>query len=139
MAQVTGKADPGRLLAILGPSGSGKTTLLNVLAGQVPQSSAVQLTGRLFVNGETSEDEGSATHTQAYIRQQDLFYSQLTVRETLLMYVCPSPCHYSLDPTSAVSNANWGFHGMTVPPPNIRMHRYHVVGLLACVCPIRWV
>lgn len=103
LAQVTGKADPGRLLAILGPSGSGKTTLLNVLASQVPQSSAVQLTGRLFVNGETSEDEGSATHTQAYIRQQDLFYSQLTVRETLLMYVRPNLLYHSLDPTSAVS------------------------------------
>ncbi|KAL1568548.1 ABC transporter G member 7 [Salvia divinorum] len=38
----------------MGPSGSGKTTLLNVLAGQL-----------------------------AYIRQEDLFFSQLTVRETL--------------------------------------------------------
>jgi ABC-type multidrug transport system ATPase subunit len=58
-----------------------------VLANQVPQSASVQLTGRLFVNGVTGHEEDSTTHTQAYIRQQDLFYSQLTVRETLLMYV----------------------------------------------------
>lgn len=92
--QVTGHAEPGRLLAILGPSGSGKTTLLNVLAGQVPASSALTLHGRLYVNGQlvshsslpsSSSSSSSSEHTQAYVRQQDIFYSQLTVRETLLM------------------------------------------------------
>ena len=90
--QVTGHAEPGRLLAILGPSGSGKTTLLNVLAGQVPASSVLTLHGRLYVNGQLvshsslhSYSSSSTDHTQAYVRQQDLFYSQLTVRETLLM------------------------------------------------------
>ena len=94
-SQVTGHAEPGRLLAILGPSGSGKTTLLNVLAGQVPASSVLTLHGRLYVNGQlvshsslpssSSPASSSTEHTQAYVRQQDLFYSQLTVRETLLM------------------------------------------------------
>lgn len=85
LVQVSGKADPGRLLAILGPSGSGKTTLLNVLANQVPLSKTARLTGRVYVNGVRNHADGEAAHTQAYIRQQDLFYSQLTVRETLLM------------------------------------------------------
>jgi ABC-type multidrug transport system ATPase subunit len=87
LQQVTGTAKPGRLLAILGPSGSGKTTLLNVLAGQVPASPMLSVSGRLYVNGEpaSSAGGGSSHHTQAYVRQQDLFYSQLTVRETLLM------------------------------------------------------
>ncbi|KAG6407781.1 hypothetical protein SASPL_130779 [Salvia splendens] len=54
LRNVSGEAKPGRLLAVMGPSGSGKTTLLNVLASQL-----------------------------AYIRKEDLFFSQLTVRETL--------------------------------------------------------
>jgi ABC-type multidrug transport system ATPase subunit len=80
---VTGSARPGRVTAILGPSGSGKTTLLTALANQVPQSPSVSLTGRVYVNGHLNHDQGG--HTQAFVRQQDEFYSQLTVRETLLM------------------------------------------------------
>jgi len=63
-----------------------------VLAGQVPASSVLTLHGRLYVNGQLvshsflpSSSSSSTDHTQAYVRQQDLFYSQLTVRETLLM------------------------------------------------------
>ncbi|KAH7366449.1 hypothetical protein KP509_18G078800 [Ceratopteris richardii] len=64
----------------MGPSGSGKTTLLNVLAGQLSASSRLKLTGHLYVNGKPFV---SSTHKVAYVRQEDLFFSQLTVRETL--------------------------------------------------------
>lgn len=62
-----------------------------MLAGQVPASNALTLSGRLYVNGQllsaspSSSFSSSVDYTQAYVRQQDLFYSQLTVRETLLM------------------------------------------------------
>uniref|UniRef100_A0A9I9D3P8 ABC transporter domain-containing protein n=1 Tax=Cucumis melo TaxID=3656 RepID=A0A9I9D3P8_CUCME len=62
LKNVSGEAKPGRLLAIMGPSGSGKTTLLNILAGQL-----------------------AASPRLAYVRQEDLFFSQLTVRETLTL------------------------------------------------------
>ncbi|KAK4779470.1 hypothetical protein SAY87_015576 [Trapa incisa] len=65
---VSGEAKPGRLLAIMGASGSGKTTLLNVLAGL------------LEINGRP---KSSKFYRFAYIRQEDIFFSQLTVRETL--------------------------------------------------------
>ncbi|XP_077253751.1 ABC-2 type transporter family protein [Tasmannia lanceolata] len=80
LTNVSGEARPGRLLAIMGPSGSGKTTLLNVLAGQLAASPRLCLTGRLYVNGRPRSSRG---YKVAYVRQDDLFFSQLTVRETL--------------------------------------------------------
>ncbi|XP_008811977.2 ABC transporter G family member 7 [Phoenix dactylifera] len=80
LTNVSGEAKPGRLLAIMGPSGSGKTTLLNVLAGQLAASPRLRLTGHLDVNGRPRTTGG---YKMAYVRQEDLFFSQLTVRETL--------------------------------------------------------
>lgn len=77
---LSGEAKPGRLLAIMGPSGSGKTTLLNVLAGQLVASPRLQLSGLLEFNGQPRANK---PYKFAYIRQDDLFFSQLTVRETL--------------------------------------------------------
>ncbi|KAJ0962755.1 hypothetical protein J5N97_027877 [Dioscorea zingiberensis] len=80
LTNVSGEAKPGRLLVIMGPSGSGKTTLLNVLAGQLAASPRLHLTGHLDVNGKP---RSSGNFKIAYVRQEDLFFSQLTVRETL--------------------------------------------------------
>lgn len=80
LKDVSGEAKPGRLLAIMGPSGSGKTTLLNVLAGQLMSSPRVHLSGLLEINGKPSSNKA---YKFAYVRQEDLFFSQLTVRETL--------------------------------------------------------
>ncbi|ERN00035.1 ABC transporter G family member 7 isoform X1 [Amborella trichopoda] len=80
LKNVSGEAKPGRLLAIMGPSGSGKTTLLNVLAGQLSASPRLRLMGCLHANGRPT---CNASFKIAYVRQEDLFFSQLTVRETL--------------------------------------------------------
>jgi ABC-type multidrug transport system ATPase subunit len=66
-----------RLLAIIGPSGAGKTTLLAALAGQVPVSQQMRLSGSVTVNGVPIDRAG---HRQGYVQQEDIFYSQLTVR-----------------------------------------------------------
>ncbi|KAK4263898.1 hypothetical protein QN277_029253 [Acacia crassicarpa] len=80
LQNVGGEAKPGRLLAIMGPSGSGKTTLLNVLAGQLAASPRLHLSGLLEFNGKPSSKR---SYKFAYVRQEDLLFSQLTVRETL--------------------------------------------------------
>ena len=85
---VSGTAKPGRLLAIMGPSGSGKTSLLNALAAQVPKSNRISLCGTLRHNAtsvgeDTRRNRRLLNDTVAYVQQQDVFYSQLTVRETL--------------------------------------------------------
>ncbi|CAD7696795.1 unnamed protein product [Ostreobium quekettii] len=90
---VSGSARAGRLLAIMGPSGSGKTSLLNALARQVPKTKGMKFTGRLTVNGSAAGLDGLP---QAYVQQDDLFFSQLTVREILTM-----AAHLRLPPSMA--------------------------------------
>ena len=81
----SGAAAPGRMLAIMGPSGSGKTSLLNALAGQVKGGSSASLTGRLLIDGKACGGASQVAGLRvAYVRQEDIFYTQMTVRETLL-------------------------------------------------------
>lgn len=73
-----------RLLAIMGPSGSGKTTLLNTLAHQVACQKNLDLAGEIRINGQPVE---SANIRQGYVQQEDMFFSQLTVRSADLSIV----------------------------------------------------
>ena len=82
LSDLHGEAKPGRILAIFGPSGSGKTTLLNVLAGQLPYSSALELEGYVTANGQPMPCKQVRT---GFVAQEDLFFSQMTVYETLMM------------------------------------------------------
>ena len=66
----------------MGPSGSGKTTLLDCLASHVQQSNNLLLEGEIFVNGEIC-NQNMGNIRKGYVRQEDIFYSQMTVRETL--------------------------------------------------------
>ena len=72
----------------MGPSGSGKTTLLNALAGQVPASKQLTLRGRIHINGVPQQ---KSSHAQGYVQQEDVFFSQLTVR--LPLFAAYSPVH----------------------------------------------
>jgi ABC-type multidrug transport system ATPase subunit/ABC-type multidrug transport system permease subunit len=74
---VTGCAQPGEMVALMGPSGSGKTTLLNVLGGR----GRANLQGEVYLNNEPFKK--SLRRTIAYVLQEDIFYSELTVRQQL--------------------------------------------------------
>ncbi|KAI3795845.1 hypothetical protein L1987_38505 [Smallanthus sonchifolius] len=77
--QVTGFAQPSRILGIMGPSGSGKSTLLDSLAGRLARN--VIMTGNVLVNGRKRRlDYGIV----AYVTQEDILLGTLTVRETLI-------------------------------------------------------
>ncbi|XP_055951015.1 uncharacterized protein LOC129985122 [Argiope bruennichi] len=73
---VFGSAGPGELLSIMGPSGSGKTTLLNCLFGAQKTDSGV-----ITLNGEVLNKD--LRRRIAYVRQDELFCSGLTVRGLL--------------------------------------------------------
>lgn len=80
LKNVSGSAFPGELLALMGPSGSGKTSLLDALSGRSAYES-----GMLNVNGV--EVKGAMMkkfkRKVAYVKQRDLFFDHLSVREQL--------------------------------------------------------
>jgi len=77
--EISGQASPGEVLAIMGPSGSGKTSLLNVIAGRS------SFTGELSVNGDRTDAAlmKQLRRKVAYVKQSDLFFDHLTVRDQL--------------------------------------------------------
>lgn len=80
LQNASGIARPGRVVAILGPSGSGKSTLLNSLSGRLQASPSISLHGNVTFNGNPLDRSKLPI---AYVTQEDLFFTQLTVRETL--------------------------------------------------------
>ena len=68
----------GSLTAIMGGSGSGKTTMLNTMAERITS-------GRITFGGTTlfNDMAGINSIRSAYVMQQDVLLSTLTVRETL--------------------------------------------------------
>jgi ABC-type multidrug transport system ATPase subunit len=73
---VTGSVGPGMLLAIMGPSGAGKTTLIQILCGREKPSQ-----GSVTLNGHPMSKAGR--RAIGYVTQEDVLFSNLTVRETL--------------------------------------------------------
>jgi ABC-type multidrug transport system ATPase subunit len=77
---MSGSAAPGEVLACMGPSGSGKTSLMNVLSGR---SSFQQ--GTISINGVplTKTAMKKLMRQVAYVKQEDIFFQHLTVRDQL--------------------------------------------------------
>ncbi|EGD84678.1 hypothetical protein H112_08392 [Trichophyton rubrum D6] len=96
---VTASMPHGTLTAIIGGSGSGKTSLLNTIAGRMGTSRMKVSGGVTFNSKGTTNDNRSA-----YLMQQDVLISTLTVRETF---------QYSAD--------------LRLPPPTTAEERHAVV------------
>merc|ERR1719311_259645 len=77
---VSGEAKPGEILALMGPSGSGKTTLMNVLSGRASYQE-----GDVSINGKNLDKASmkKLLSRVAYVKQQDIFFETLTVRDQL--------------------------------------------------------
>mmetsp|Transcript_33730 Transcript_33730/g.48833 ORF Transcript_33730/g.48833 Transcript_33730/m.48833 type:complete len:685 (-) Transcript_33730:31-2085(-) len=82
---IRGKASSGRMLAIMGPSGAGKTTACLAIAGLVPDSKRISLTGIRYLNGAPLS--GDSQLPAAFVKQEDTFFPHMTVRETLAFRV----------------------------------------------------
>ncbi|GMM38363.1 hypothetical protein DASC09_057020 [Saccharomycopsis crataegensis] len=75
---VQGYVKPGTLTALMGESGAGKTTLLNTLSQRIDTG---VITGDMLVNGRPLDS--SFKRKTGYVQQQDVHFSELTVRESL--------------------------------------------------------
>ncbi|XP_055957578.1 uncharacterized protein LOC126824736 isoform X2 [Patella vulgata] len=73
---VCGDVQGKEVLAVMGPSGSGKTTMLNAIAGREAVKS-----GEITINDQCINKQ--LRRKMGYVLQQDLFYSNLTLWETL--------------------------------------------------------
>uniref|UniRef100_A0A453DJN2 ABC transporter domain-containing protein n=1 Tax=Aegilops tauschii subsp. strangulata TaxID=200361 RepID=A0A453DJN2_AEGTS len=80
LRNVSCRARPGELLAIVGPSGAGKSTLLEILSGRLEPSSSNPTD--LRVNG-SPVDAAALRRLCGYVTQRDVLFPLLTVRETL--------------------------------------------------------
>lgn len=83
---MNGVAYPGELLVLMGASGAGKTTLLNCMTFRNIKS--LDITGLIYINDEPVTQCQLAAQS-AYIQQEDMFVSWLTVREHLIFQVRP--------------------------------------------------
>ena len=75
--------------------GAGKTTLLNALAGQKPLAS-----GKIILNSKKMSKK--MKRKISYVQQADIFFPNLTLRETLRVSVC---MRHSILPGN--QDANW--------------------------------
>ncbi|XP_038903752.1 ABC transporter G family member 22 isoform X4 [Benincasa hispida] len=75
---ITGRVNPGEVLALMGPSGSGKTTLLNLLGGRLIRSTAG---GSITYNDQPYNK--FLKSRIGFVMQEDVLFPHLTVKETL--------------------------------------------------------
>ena len=77
---ISGSASPGEILALMGPSGSGKTSALDVLSGRSSYDSGVITLDTEIVTERVMKKMKKRV---AYVKQSDLFFEHLTVRDQL--------------------------------------------------------
>lgn len=78
LKNVSCRAKPWEILAIVGPSGAGKSTLLEILAGKITAQ-----TSNIFINKKPI-DKARFKRISGYVTQKDTLFPLLTVEETLM-------------------------------------------------------
>ena len=80
--KTSGYVMPGTANYILGSSGAGKTSLLNCLSNR-HNIEVGKMTGTIMVNDEQPMTQSFFGNVGAYVMQDDILYSHMTVQEAL--------------------------------------------------------
>ena len=80
LSNISGRAKPGSLVALMGPSGAGKTTLLDVISGR---KTGGQVKGLITLNGRPKDN--TFPRYAGYCEQMDSHLPTLTVKEALMI------------------------------------------------------
>ncbi|CAH1404447.1 unnamed protein product [Nezara viridula] len=81
---VSGAVENGKLVALMGPSGAGKSTILYALSHR--HSDQMMVDGDVKINGHRVNK--SMCRISGFMRQEDIFIGDLTVKEHLLFMAC---------------------------------------------------
>ncbi|KAG2789215.1 hypothetical protein JG687_00013273 [Phytophthora cactorum] len=95
LRDISGVFKPGTMTLVLGQPGSGKSSLLQLLSGRFPlESEGITVDGDVIYNDESRESLATRlAQFAAYVPQQDLHLSTLTVRETHeFAHSCSTAC-----------------------------------------------
>ena len=80
---VTLKAEPGRILALIGINGAGKSTLMNILGGILKQDE-----GEILIDGKSismASPKDAEKYGIAFIHQEPLFFASMSVAQNIFI------------------------------------------------------
>mmetsp|Transcript_23045 Transcript_23045/g.49891 ORF Transcript_23045/g.49891 Transcript_23045/m.49891 type:complete len:650 (+) Transcript_23045:99-2048(+) len=81
---LTGSFPPKTLTAVMGPSGSGKTSLLKILTGRMGGSSKLDLSGKIWLDGDVVDPTNIQVRKRiAYVEQDISIEATCTPREAI--------------------------------------------------------
>ncbi|KAJ3295413.1 hypothetical protein HDU76_006838, partial [Blyttiomyces sp. JEL0837] len=76
---VTGRVQPGTMLAVMGPSGAGKSTFLDVISRRKTKG----VKGEVYLGKKSITSSSQMSTVASYVEQQDDLLGVLTVRESI--------------------------------------------------------